>query len=142
MTSIELYNESGQDISLTKTHFKQLIQSVSKGENCTFTWIEIVYVDEDGIVEVNKKFLNRNYVTDIITFSYADDAQISDTSGIEGTIYMCNQRIIEQAGDFKVDLTEEYKRIFVHGLLHLCGYNDETDDHKLAMSSLENKYIH
>ena len=141
MTSIEIYNESGLDIPLTKNHFNQLILAVSEGENCNFTWIEIVYVDEDGIVEVNKKFLNRNYITDIITFSYSDEAQVADTSGIEGTIYMCNQRIVEQATDFKVDLNEEYKRIFVHGLLHLCGYNDDTDEQKHAMSALENKYI-
>ncbi|HAC16293.1 MAG TPA: rRNA maturation RNase YbeY [Bacteroidetes bacterium] len=126
---------------MTKDHFNQLIQAVSSGENKNFAWIEIVYVDEEGIVEVNKKFLDRNYVTDIITFSYSDESQVLDMSGIEGTIYMCNQRIIEQATDLGVELLEEYKRIFVHGLLHLCGYNDDTDDLKLAMSGLENKYI-
>lgn len=141
MTSIEIYNESGLDIPLTKTHFNQLILAVSEGENCNFTWIEIVYVDEDGIVEVNKKFLNKNYITDIITFSYTDEAQVYDASGIEGTIYMCNQRIVEQAKDLKVVLTEEYKRIFVHGLLHLCGHHDDTDELKQAMSILENRYI-
>lgn len=141
MTSIEIYNESGLEIPFTKTQFNQLIRVVSEGENCIFSWIEIVYVDENGIVEVNKKFLDRNYITDIITFSYSDEAQVHSTSGIEGTIYMCNQRIVEQAKDFKVNLLEEYKRIFVHGLLHLSGHHDDTEELKQAMNTLENKYI-
>lgn len=139
MLEIEIFNESGLDVPVDKAEFTKLAGTICKGENKKISWLELVYVDENGIVDVNKRFLGRSYVTDIITFSYSEE-ELS-TSNIEGTIYMCNQRIREQSSELNTILEEEFKRIFVHGVLHLCGYNDETPESKTQMTSLENKYL-
>lgn len=141
MIQIELYNESGLDVPVSLERFEELASLVAKGEIKTFDWIEVVYVDEQGITEVNSKFLDKNYVTDVITFSYADDSIDNNEVGVEGTIYMCNQRIREQAVEFESDLIQEFERIFVHGLLHLCGHDDVTPELKLKMTELENSYL-
>lgn len=139
MIDLEIFNESGLDIPVHSDEFSKLADSICKGEKKKISWLELVYVDEHGIVDVNKRFLGRSYVTDVITFSYSEDeAAIND---IEGTIYMCNQRIREQSVELNTSIEEEFKRIFVHGVLHLCGYNDETSDSKILMTTLENKYL-
>ena len=140
MIDLEIFNESGLEIPLAKSEFLKLTDIISKGENKNICWLELVYVNEKGIVDINKQFLGRSYITDVITFSYTEPEQIS--TDIEGTIYMCNQRIREQSIEFHSPIEDEFKRIFVHGLLHLCGYDDETPDSKLLMTTLENKYLH
>lgn len=139
MIDIEIFNESGLEIPIHPDEFKRLADTISKGERKKISWLELVYVDENGIVDVNKRFLGRSYVTDVITFSY-DEEQVPIIE-IEGTIYMCNQRIREQSIELNTSVEEEFKRIFVHGVLHLCGYNDETSESKTQMTTLENKYL-
>lgn len=141
MADIEIFNESGMQIPLTEGDFQIITGIISKGEGRIFTLLEIVYVDEQGIIEVNSRFLNRNYVTDIITFSYSDDLGDKSMSDLEGTLYMCPQRISEQATEFQTTLVSEFQRVFIHGLLHLCGYNDDTTTKKSLMTELENKYL-
>jgi probable rRNA maturation factor len=141
LTQIELFNESTTEIPLEESDYETLLAKVSAGENVTFSLIEIVYVDETGIQEVNKQYLERDYVTDIITFSYADEDSDQTNSDIEGTLYMCAPRIIEQANELNVDHVEEFKRVFIHGLLHLCGHDDQNSDAKSQMTIKENQYL-
>lgn len=141
MTQIELFNESTIEIPLIVSDYQTLLEKVSAGEKVSFSLIEIVYVDETGIQQVNKQYLQHDYVTDIITFSYTDEDSIQTSSDIEGTLYMCAPRIIEQASELNVDHVEEFKRVFIHGLLHLSGHDDQTADAKSIMTQKENKYL-
>ncbi|MCC5925266.1 MAG: rRNA maturation RNase YbeY [Bacteroidetes bacterium] len=120
------------------------MDSIQDGENVTFGFIEIVYVNEDEIVKVNQDHLGRDYITDIITFTYSsedDEFNALDGTDIDGTIYMCAPRIIEQSKELNVSVKQEFKRIFIHGLLHLCGYDDNTYELKKVMTSKENAYL-
>lgn len=140
MIDIEIFNESGLEIPIDKAELVLLAEKVANGEGKSISWLELVYVDESGIVEVNNRFLGRSYVTDIITFSYSDEEDSSNE--IEGTIYMCNQRIREQSSELNTSIDEEFKRIFVHGVLHLCGYDDQDAESKDQMTTLENNYLY
>jgi probable rRNA maturation factor len=140
LIDIEIFNESGSEVPVHVEEFVRLAESICNGENKVISWLEIVFVDEEGIVEINSKFLNKSYVTDVITFSYSDDLQLNN-SEIEGTIYMCNNRIQEQANELGVPLNDEFRRIFIHGVLHLCGYDDKTEEQKNRMTALENRYL-
>jgi len=141
LTDIELFNESGMDIPLSEPDFTDMANLVSEGENRIFSLLEIVYVNTSGIIEVNSKFLKRKYVTDIITFPYSEENSDLISNELEGTIYMCNQRIREQADDLGTNIYEEFRRVFIHGLLHLCGYHDDTVEAKNIMTEKENKYL-
>jgi len=81
-------------------------------------------------------------VTDIISFRLDDenDDNNSDQS-IEGTLYCCAPRIAEQSAEFDADTKTEFLRVIVHGLLHLTGYDDQTESDKEKMTSLENHYL-
>lgn len=111
---------------------------VADGEDASFHFIELVYVNEEGIVEINKKHLGRDYVTDIITFRYDEGETYSE---VEGTLFCCAPRIKEQALEFKESEFSEFCRILIHGLLHLLDYNDQSDEEKKKMRALENHYL-
>jgi len=100
--------------------------------------LEVVYVDEPEIVRVNKEHLDRDYITDIITFRYDDDPSHKQ---VEGTLYCCAPRIKEQAAEFESSEEREFRRIFIHGLLHLLDYDDQTDDQRQQMRQLENRFL-
>lgn len=135
---LSLTQKSKAKLPVDETELSKIIDSVEKFEKVTFCNVEVVFVDEETIVEINKEYLNRNYVTDIISFRYDEDSQ---NRSIEGTLFCCAPRISEQSKEFKTNEKDEYLRIFIHGLLHLIGYNDKTDSGKNKMTELENRYL-
>lgn len=137
---LSVYNPSDFDLPVKNSAFNKLIQIIQKEESIIFSQVEVVYVDEEGIVEINKEYLDRDYVTDIISFNYQDSAETSK-NGIEGTLYCCAPRIAEQSGELESDTEQEFYRIFIHGLLHLAGYDDSTPEEKETMTQLENYYL-
>lgn len=135
---IQLYNESAVSIPLTADDIVQAVQLVTKEEHCSFNLLEVVYLDEAGIVDINKKHLGRTYVTDTISFRYDDDPS---NNQIEGTLFCCAPRIYEQAKELGEKASDEFMRIVIHGLLHLIGYEDRSADDKAEMSRKEDHYL-
>lgn len=142
----EAFDESEQltvhygkyEIPVNEGVLKKLLQAVSEEQNADFTAIELIYVDEEGIVAINQEHLHRDYVTDILSFRY-DERE--DLEAIEGTLYCCAPRITEQSREFGTSESQEFYRIYIHGLLHVTGYNDQTAEEKTAMTQLENHYL-
>jgi rRNA maturation RNase YbeY len=135
---LEIFNPSGYALPIQESDAQKLLELVEKGESVQFNSVEIVFTDESGIIEINSEYLKRDYVTDIISFRLDDD---DSNQAIEGTLYCCAPRIAEQSGEFDSDPESEFLRIIVHGLLHLIGYDDQTDSDKSAMTLLEDKYL-
>lgn len=137
----ELFNNSETGVPVSRKQLLPFLEALCEGESVEFSLLELVYVDEQEIVRINKEFLDRDYITDIITFRY-DETEADDiNTSIEGTLYCCAQRITEQASEFKTEPKEEFCRIFIHGLLHLCGYEDQDEESKATMTRLENHYL-
>jgi rRNA maturation RNase YbeY len=132
------FNPTGLEIPVSESDLLKLFDRVCKGEQAKFSLLETVFVDDAEIQRINYEFLQRVYVTDTISFRYNED---SGRSEIEGTHYLCIPRILEQASEYGVDESEELKRVFVHGLLHIIGYDDEDVQAKQAMHELENRYL-
>src|SRR5680860_226932 len=91
---LHLFNESDRDLPLHKADLEMLSSVIEQEENCTFLFVEVVFVDEEGIIAINKEHLKRDYVTDIISFRYDED---TSNAAIEGTLYCCAPCIAEQA---------------------------------------------
>lgn len=138
---LQIFNESDENISLSQLKAESILKIISTHEKAGFSMIELVFVSEEEIVRINKEHLNRYYVTDIISFRYDDGIENQDNTAIEGTLYCCAPRIIEQSAEFKEPMEREFQRIFIHGVLHLIGYDDSTEAQKASMTDLENKYL-
>ncbi|MDZ7693364.1 MAG: rRNA maturation RNase YbeY [Balneolaceae bacterium] len=137
-TEVEVFNESGLDVPIDERIARKCISEVARQEACHFNFVELVFVDEKKIKDVNIKHLEHHYVTDIITFRYDDDPTHNE---IEGTLFCCAQRITEQAEDYDQEIETEYKRVVIHGLLHLAGYDDQSDEGKKQMRNREDFYL-
>lgn len=134
---IQVFNETSRKIPIANSLYQKLADTLSQKEKCRFNFIEVVYVDEDEIVRINNEHLDRNYVTDIITFRYHE----SDSDAVEGTMFCCAPRIAEQAEEFNESQEREFLRIYIHGLLHLIGYEDKSDQQKKEMTAKEETYL-
>lgn len=137
-SSLQIFNEKNFSLPFEEESASKLLHLISEDQQCNFSFVEVAYVDEKEIVRVNKEFLSRDYVTDIISFRYDED---ESNQSIEGTLYCCAPRIEEQARELGENLTKEFLRVFVHGLIHLIGYDDQTKEDKAEMTKLEDKYL-
>lgn len=137
-SGIHLFSETTVDLPLDKKKICSITSSIEKEETCTFALVEIVFVDEAEIIKINNEHLSRNYVTDIISFRYDEN---SGSQAIEGTLYCCAPRILEQAAELSEPAHKELKRIVIHGLLHLVGYDDQSKDEKKAMRAKEDFFL-
>ncbi len=135
---IQIFNQSKTPLPLSQPDYEAITKAVSRKESISFKFIEVVYVGENEIIKINKEHLDRDYITDIITFRYSSSTNFQD---IEGTLFCCAPRIIEQAKEFNENKKQEFKRIFIHGLLHLAGYSDQSDEEKETMTTRENFYL-
>ncbi len=135
---LQIFNTTSMDFPCKEIDCRKVFEFVAKHEKVTFELVETAYVDEQEIARINKEFLKRDYVTDIISFRYDEDA--SNTK-IEGTLYCCLPRIIDQAKEFGEVPEKECLRILIHGLLHLIGYEDQSDQEKKEMTRLEDLYL-
>lgn len=97
--------------------------------------INIINCSDEFLLEINKKHLNHDYYTDVITFDYVIDNIVS------GDIYISEDRIVDNATEFDSSSTNEFLRVVIHGILHLCGYKDGTKVEKEEMRCKENYYL-
>lgn len=137
--TLQIFNESSVSIPLDQKTAQKILSMIEDHEEVSFNFVELVYVEEDEIIRINHDHLDRDYVTDIISFRYDDEAETSNH--IEGTLFCCAPRIMEQAGEFNESPEQEFRRILIHGLLHLVGYDDQTNEEKSEMTDLENEYL-
>ncbi len=93
--------------------------------------ITYYFVSDDELLEINKSHLNHDYYTDIITFDYSTNKKL------EGEIYVSIDRVRENSNDF----IKELIRVMSHGVLHMLGFKDKSDEDIREMRSMENKWI-
>lgn len=128
------------DIPLTVpgNRFSDALKRIESEEDVCFSMVELVFVNESEIVQINRKHLSHDYVTDIITFPYDENPSREE---LEGTMYCCLPRILQQSSKLKTAPDEEILRVCIHGLLHLCGYNDQSVEEQKKMRKLEDLYL-
>ncbi|MCW9708182.1 rRNA maturation RNase YbeY [Fodinibius salsisoli] len=136
---IHIFNQTSLSPPLSESQCQSILQAISSEENLTFNFVELVFVDEEEITRINREHLDHHYVTDIITFQY--DESSTEEEEIEGTLFCCAPRIVEQAQEFGETAQREFQRVFIHGLLHLAGYQDKSATDKELMTEKENFYL-
>ncbi len=100
--------------------------------------VTVVLVDDAQIAELNRKFLGRDYPTDVIAFDLRGDPA---PEGPSGEVYVSLERAEEQAREFGVPLEEEVARLIFHGLLHLAGFEDGTPEEAKRMEEEVERYL-
>jgi len=100
----------------TTRWIKQVIEHFHKKlDNITY-----IFCSDEEILRINQSYLNHDYYTDIITFDYSEGDKLS------GDLFISLETVKTNSEKFKTDFIEELHRVMIHGILHLCGYEDNT----------------
>ena len=93
--------------------------------------IVYAFFNDEDLKELNIKFLNHDYYTDVISFDETADQVVS------GNIAISVDRVKENATQIGVDFEEEMHRVIIHGVLHFIGFNDKTSSEKKEIREQE-----
>ncbi len=131
--SIRIFNSSNAK-KIPKKKIKNVIIKTLNYKEIKDAIINVIIINDDYMKQLNQKYLNHNYPTDVITFEFEHDP-------LEGEIYISYETACKQAKEYDVTLTNELCRLTVHGTLHLLGFNDNTEENKKIMFQLQEKLI-
>jgi probable rRNA maturation factor len=128
------YDQIKYRIHKTKK-IKRFLEKVITDENKTPGDLVFILTNDETLVEINKKFLKRDYYTDVITFDYSADGEMN------GEIYMSIDTIRRNALSYKSGVKQELFRVMIHGVLHLCGYEDEKKEDRKKMIRMQEEKL-
>lgn len=116
--------------------YKTWLNSIAASEGGSIEEIHYIFCNDAYILEINKSYLNHDYYTDIITFPYS-----RGKTKIKSDIFISLETVATNGEKFNETFQQELHRVMAHGLLHLLGYNDKTDEEEKIMRKKENDYI-
>lgn len=116
-------------------NYKIWLQNIIVSEQKKIGEINYIFCDDEYILKVNQDYLQHDYYTDIITFDYVKGKTIS------GEIFVSLQRISDNASTLSKDYEDELRRVLAHGILHLCGYKDKSEEEEREMRNKEDYYL-
>lgn len=119
-----------------RTRLKSFIIKLIKTEGCSLEFINYIFCSDEYLIDLNRKYLNHDTYTDIITFQFS-----APPLKINSELYISIDRVRDNAKTFNTSFEIELHRVIFHGALHLCGYKDNTKGEKAQMRLLEEKYL-
>ena len=128
------YSDVKFRIGRTK-EIKSILESIVSEEGKIYGDVSFIITSDENILIINKEFLNHDFYTDVITFDYCEDDVVN------GEIYISIDTVRNNSKIFEVKLLDELFRVMIHGVLHLCGYDDKTDEQKVVMRQNEEKWL-
>jgi len=97
--------------------------------------ISIIFCSDNKILDINVQYLQHDYFTDIITFDYSEGNRIS------GDLFISIDSVKDNAKLYGSEFEDELNRVIVHGVLHLIGYDDHTEEDQRTMRTKEDYYL-
>ena len=132
---LDINYEDVYDLSLNEIDLTNWISKVCSSENHEFGDISLIFCSDEYLLDMNRTHLDHDYYTDIITFDYTENQIVS------GDLFISIDRVRDNATDFNVSFEHELHRVIIHGVLHLCGYKDKSDDEEKLMRTKENNAL-
>ncbi|MDM1553987.1 MULTISPECIES: rRNA maturation RNase YbeY [Chryseobacterium] len=117
------------------SNYKQWLEDLILSEGKKLGEINYIFCDDEYLLKINQDYLQHDYYTDIITFDYVKGKTIS------AEIFVSLQRISDNASTLSRDYEDELRRVLAHGILHLIGYKDKTEEEEKEMRRMEDLYL-
>tara|TARA_B100001559_G_scaffold241860_1_gene204866 strand:+ start:514 stop:951 length:438 start_codon:yes stop_codon:yes gene_type:complete len=122
---------------------KKWIKNCLAYENKHLGVLNFIFCSDKYLQKVNKKYLNKSYLTDVISFK--NEPPIFEKNRpknhVYGDIFISIDRVKENKKTYKTIFVTELKRVMIHGVLHLIGFKDSSEEEKKMMRKKENTYI-
>jgi probable rRNA maturation factor len=137
MATVQIFSEYPGFTFRKKLFVTRWLREVVSTRDARLGEISIIFMTDEALLEMNKKYLSHDYYTDIITFDYTADFE----GRISGDLFISLDRVRENAAQNHSSQEGEIFRVIAHGTLHLLGYQDKTDNQKRQMRVLEDFFI-
>ena len=132
---INLFFEEIEPFEVNSRMYKDWLSVVCVEEQKELNEVNLIFCSDEYLLKMNVEFLQHDYYTDIISFDYCEGKVIS------GDLFISKDRVCENAIINKVGFSMELNRVIVHGVLHLCGYKDKSEDEVDVMRGQEDYYL-
>lgn len=132
---IRFFNEDIKFEYKERSLTKRWLKLVAESEIKRIGDVNVIFCSDNYILDVNIKYLQHDYFTDIITFDYCEKSILS------GDLFISIDSVRENANFYGTEFKEELNRVIVHGLLHLIGYDDHSPEDIATMRRKENYYL-
>ena len=132
---ISYYFEDTDFVFKEKNLNGRWLRMVAESEVKRLGDISIIFCSDNYILDVNQRYLEHDYFTDIITFDYCEGDRLS------GDLFISVDSVRENSIEYGTEFKDELNRVIVHGILHLIGYDDHTDEDVMTMREKENYYL-
>ena len=133
MSEIYFYNEECEfPAFFSEEKVTRWLQLVAADYSLELGTISFIFCNDDYILDVNRKYLNHDYYTDVITFDYREGKVLS------GDVFISLDTVQSNALEFDATYENELHRVIVHSVLHLIGFKDKSDEDAKEMRQNEN----
>ena len=133
MITYNIINVAMPDIR--EAEVSEWVRQVAKSYGKVVGDVNYIFVDDETMLDINRRFIGHDYYTDHIGFDY------SQGDALSGDIYISLDTVRTNAEQFGVTQDEELRRIIIHGLLHLCGLHDKTPEERAKMQQAEDEAL-
>jgi len=115
-----------------KQKYKRWLRAWIESHDLVCGNLSFIYTSNKNIRSINRKYLNHNYFTDVITFDYREGKVLS------GDIFISVEQVRKNAVSYRTKEEDELRRVMIHGVIHLQGYGDGTEEERKTMHQMEN----
>jgi len=129
---IEFNFEDIDEPNINIDYISEWIKQVIELNNKNVGELTYIFCSDEYLLDINKQYLNHDYYTDIITFNYCEQDIIS------GDLFISLDTVLDNSKTFGVSYESELHRVIIHGILHLIGFDDKTDESQEEMTRQEN----
>lgn len=136
--AIHYYNQDSDFLPKGRVKISRWVKETIHNEGCKVGEICYIFCSSASHIEMNRTYVGHDYYTDIITFDYCD---LEGRGVVSGDIFIDHDTVADNARQLGTDPAEELKRVIIHGILHLCGYKDKTNEEAAQMRSKEDFYL-
>jgi len=133
---IRFFNEDVPYKLLQKRLISQWLKKQATLEGFTIGDLNYIFCSDEHVLQVNRDYLQHDYYTDIITFDQSEEEDL-----LEGDIFISVDRVADNASQLAIKPEQEMHRVLAHGMLHLCGYGDKTDEEEAQMRQKEDEWL-
>ena len=117
---VNVFYEDTKTLDKTPEFFDLWFGKICHTEGKLLGDVSVVFCSDTYLLELNKRHLQHDFFTDIITFDYSEGDRVA------GDLFVSVDRVYENADAYNVSRETELNRVSVHGILHLLDYNDKT----------------
>jgi len=129
--AFRLVNEDIDFPEIDKRQIKKWVNKVIEHHSKHVGEITYIFTSDRNILKVNQDFLQHDYYTDVITFDYCEENNVS------GDIYISLDTVKSNSQKFDQEYSRELLRVIIHGILHLIGFMDKSDEDAKEMRQQE-----